>query len=129
MTVMTEGVAAGHFLVSEGNKTRSRDVVTIKEGEVLVAGQVIQKEESTGKYIAYDATNTDIAEGDGSIGVLWDKTDATDNDVEATAVLRDAEVNGNELAFADDQDTGDREAAEAALRAVGILCRWEDRVS
>jgi hypothetical protein len=111
---------AGGFIVSEANGTRSRSIVTIKSGEDLEAGAVVQKEESTGKYIAYDAGNSDIAEGPGSVAILFEKVDASAADKDGVVVDNDAEVNGDELKFADDQATGDKEAAIAALAAVGI---------
>jgi hypothetical protein len=111
---------AGGFLVSEANGTRSRSIVTIKSGENLEAGAVVQKEASTGKYIAYDAGNSDIAEGAGSVAVLFEKVDASAADKEGVVVDNDAVVNGDELKFADDQDTSDLQAAVAALLAVGI---------
>lgn len=122
MTVKTEGVHAGGFLVSDANKTRSREIVTILSGEVLTAGTVLGKLTASGKYVGLAAPGgTDGS--DTVAGVLWDNVDATDGDVEVTAIVRDAEVNEHELVFADDLDTGDRAAALDGLRAIGIIPR------
>lgn len=41
MTILTEGVHAGEFLVSEANKTLSREQITVLSGQNLLAGAVI----------------------------------------------------------------------------------------
>lgn len=123
MTVLTEGSHAGGFLVSEANKTLSRSTVTLKSGENLQAGTVVQKQQSTGKYVQYDAGDSDRADGAGSVAVLLAAVDASAADTEAVVIDKDAEVNGEELVWADDQDTGDRDAGTAALLAVGIKVR------
>lgn len=43
MTILTEGRYAAEYLVSEGNGTISREVVTLASGQDLVAGTVIGK--------------------------------------------------------------------------------------
>lgn len=127
MTVKTLAKTAGFFLVSEANKTRSRAVVTIAEGENLVAGQVLALNASTGKYEAYD--NDGTSDTNAAAAILFDAADATDGDVEAVAIVRDAEVHGDEIVFASSEDTGDREAAFADLATKGIIVRFEERVT
>jgi hypothetical protein len=116
MTTFTEGKHAGEFLISEANGTRSRLNVTIASGEDLVAGQVVGKITSGGKYAAYDngaGDGTEVA-----AGILLDNVDATDGDVEAVVIVRDAEVNGECLTYL----TGaDETAGEADLLALGIV--------
>src|SRR5690606_26759444 len=107
MTIKTEGQHAGHFIISEANGHRSRETITVKEGEVLSAGAVIALQTSTGKYIQYQNDETSL----GAKAILFDNVDATDGDVEAVAIVRDAEVNGADLQWADTEDTGDRDAA------------------
>jgi hypothetical protein len=122
MTKFTEGVHAAGFLVSESNKTRSREQITVLSGEVLQAGAVLGKLTASGKYVGLAAAGgTD--DSDTVAGILWDNVDATDGDIEATAIVRDAEVNENELVFADELDTGERAAALVGLRALGIIPR------
>lgn len=119
MTVKTEGYHAGHFIISEANGHRSREVVTIKQGEVLSAGAVISLQTSTNKYIGYQNDETALA----AKAILFDNVDATDGDVEAVAIVRDAEVNGSDLQWETSEDTGDRDAAVTDLATVGIIVR------
>lgn len=122
MAKFTEGRHAGGFMVSDANKTRSREIVTVLSGEVLEAGTVLGKLTASGKYVGLAAAGgTD--DSDTVAGILWDNVDATDGDVEATAIVRDAEVNEHELVFGDDLDTGERAAALDGLRALGIIPR------
>ncbi len=127
MTVKTQAKTAGFFLVSEGNKTISRAVVTIAHGENLVAGQVLALNTSSGKYEAYDNDGTTTTRT--AAAILFDAADATDADVEAVAIVRDAEVHGDEIVFAASEDTGDKEAAFADLATKGIIVRFEERVT
>lgn len=121
MTVKTEGYHAGHFMVSDANGRRSREEITIAEGQVLKAGAVLALNTDTGKYEAYSNDGTSVTAA--AAAILWDNVDATDGDVQATAIVRDAEVNLAELQFGDGEDTGDREAAIADLKALGIIAR------
>lgn len=121
MVTKTEGRHAGFFIVSESNKTRSREQITIAEGEILQAGAVIAKNSSTGNYEGYDNDGTSLTHT--AAAILFDNVDATDGEVQAVAIVRDAEVNREELIFADSEDTGDQDAAVADLLAVGIICR------
>lgn len=93
MDPITEGRHAGEFLISEAPGTRSRENVTIVSGQNLGAGAVLGKITSGGKYTALNQ-----GAGDGSqtaAGVLIHATDASDGDVAAAIIARDAEVNGN----------------------------------
>lgn len=123
MVTKTEGRHAGHFIVGEDETEglRSREIITVAEGQVLQAGAVIAKNASTGKYEAYD--NDGTSDTNAAAGVLFDNVDATDGDVEAVAIVRDASVNLAELIFEDTEDTNDQAAAVADLLALGIVCR------
>lgn len=128
-TVLTDANRrAGGFLVSELPKTGSRSTATLKSGENLSAGAVLQKEDSTGKYIQYDAGNSNIDDGPGAVAILFDAVDASDGDLDCVVIDKDAEVQGDELLWADDQDTSDQAAGVQALLSVGIKCRYEDVV-
>jgi len=119
MSSITEAGHAGGFIVSEANGNRSREQVTILSGEVLEAGAVLGKITSGGKYVKYDNDGTD----DGrrvAFAILYDAVDASDGDVEATIIARDAEVNGEELVW---QSSDEVEAGIADLLAVGIIVR------
>lgn len=126
-TVLTNAKRAGFFLVSEGNKTRSRATVTIARGENLKAGAVLALNAVTGKYEGYDNDGTTTTRT--AAAILFDDTDATSADKDAVAIVRDAEVHGNEIVFAGSEDTGDKEAAYADLATKGIIVRFEERVT
>lgn len=119
MTVKTEGFHAGHFIKSEANGHRSRETITVKQGEVLNAGAVISKHVASGQWQAYQNDETSL----GATAVLFDNVDATSGPVEAVAIVRDAELNYNDLQWEATEDTGDRDAALVDLAAVGIIVR------
>lgn len=127
MTVKTEGKRRGEFIVSEANGFRSRATVTIAEGENLQAGAVLALNSDSGKYEAYDNDGTTTTNA--ARAILYDNVDATDGDMEAVALVRDCEVNAEELVWANSEDTGDKEAAYADLATHGIIVRFEERVS
>lgn len=127
MVTKTLARAAGHFIVSEANKTRSRATITIAAGENLVAGQVLALNAGTGYYEAYDNDGTTTTNA--ARAILFDAVDATDGLKEGVAIVRDAEVHGDEIVFAGSEDTGDKEAAFADLATHGIIVRFEERVT
>lgn len=122
MTIKTEGKHAGGYVVSEANGHRSRETITVKQGEVLEAGAVISLHSTDNKWREYQNDETDF----GAVGILFDNVDATDGDVEAVAHVRDCEVNYNDLVWSATEDTGDRAAAITDLKAVGIIVRGFD---
>jgi hypothetical protein len=132
MTVKTQsGRTAGHYLVSEANKTRSRATIVVRAGSgVLEAGAVLALIPSgvhVGKYTGYNNDGTNISTS--ARAILFDTVDATSVDQEAVATVRDAEVHGDEIYFAGTEDTGDKEAAYADLATHGIIVRFEERVT
>lgn len=121
MTVLTEGKRAADFIVSEANGARSRDVITIAQSAALQPGTVLGKITATAKYVALDPAANTGAET--AAGILYAAADATGADVRQTAILRDAEVNGAELAWPDGITAGQKTAAVADLAALGIIIR------
>jgi len=77
--------------------------------------------EGSGKYVAYNQDGVDGSEI--AAGILFDNVNATDADVEAVIVARDAEVSGNELAWPADIEAGEKTAAIAQLASLGIIVR------
>lgn len=75
----------------------------------------------SGKFTELDPTAVDGSQV--AAGILYDNTDASAADADAVAIVRDAEVNGNEITwptgFTADQIT----QGTAELEAVGILVR------
>jgi hypothetical protein len=67
MTTKSEGQYQAEFIVSEANKTRSRETVTVLSGQNLKAGHVIGKVTKAGTTtVTADAANT----GDGAMGAV-----------------------------------------------------------
>lgn len=121
MTTLTEGLYTAEFLLTEANGKRSREVVTIAEGENLAAGAVVGIVTEDGEYAAYDnAADTGIED---AAGVLYAAVDATDGAKQGVVIVRDAEVNDSLLQWADDQDSTAQDAGKADLAALGIIAR------
>lgn len=126
MTTLTNHLRAGAFIVSEGNGNISRDVVTIAGGTggagALLAGTVLGKLTSGGAYVPSPASGADGSQT--AIAILFDDVDATDSDVLATVITRDAEVRASDLLYEATVDTDNEKAAKATqLAAVGIIVR------
>lgn len=121
MTIKTEGHHAGGFLVSEANKTRSRESITVASGEVLVAGAVLGQITASGLYVELDPDASDGSES--AAGILFDAVDASGGDTSGVAIVRDAEVNANELTWPDALATDDQDTATGQLAALGIILR------
>lgn len=124
MALVTEGRHTGHFLLSEANGSRSRDVITLASGSGdLVAGAVLGKITASDKYVPHDPTASDGSET--AVGVLLGNVSVpAAADVDAVALTRDAEVKAVSLGFASVTDTDAEKAAVLAeLAAVGIIGR------
>lgn len=119
MTVLTEGRHAGEFLISEDPAGLSRDVVTVKSGQSLKAGEVFEFDNAN-KAVAF---NNDSDSG--AKGVMFDAVDASAGDVEGVAVVRLAQVKADALIVnGDDSDsTATKTFAIASLRDLLIIAR------
>lgn len=120
MSVKTEGVRNAEFLISEANGTRSRLAVTVHvpAGETYLAGLVLGKVTSGGKYVARLT-----GAGDGSStakGILYEHADNADGvaavDFERTIINADAEVQGETM----DANGGVEATVLTELLALGI---------
>ncbi len=121
MAEVTEGKYAGEFIASEANGSRSRDVVIIALGQAVVAAQVLGKVTASGKYAAF---NQDAVDGtEAAAGIAFDSYDASVADINGVVVLRDAEVNSNDLLWPADIEVAEQAAAEAELATLGIIVR------
>ena len=130
MTTLTEGTHAGEFLVSEANVgstgvSRSRDVITVLSGQVLVAGAVIAKVTASGKYVERaNAADVAVDGSETAVGILFEAVDATAGDTPGVGILRDAEFNMAEVVYKTGYvvDTDDTDSV-GELAAVGIIGR------
>jgi hypothetical protein len=120
----TETGHAGGFILSESNGNFSRDNIEIALEQNLLAGQVISKLTSgsfSGDYVAFDQDGSDGSQT--PIGIVLDDCDATTAAKAAAVLVRDAEVNGNELVWPSDITGGETDTAVAVLKTLGIIVR------
>lgn len=118
MTALTEGRHAAEFIVSEANGSRSRETVTIANSAALAAGTILGKVTASGKYKQRKKGATSGEET--AVAVLYAAADASSGDVEAVAIVRDAEVDGGALTY----DSGSTAATvDGQLADVGIIVR------
>ena len=125
MVTKTEALHTGGFLASQANGTRSRETATVKSGENLKAGEIVQ-DDGAGKLIAADGLlNTANDVQTEVIGVLFAAIDASAADVEnAVYVARDAEVVDADLTYPTESTAGGEKAAtKASLAKLGIIAR------
>ena len=93
MTVLTETIHQGEFLISEANGflSRAKKTVTVSGTTKWLSGTVLGKITASGKYVKYDEAGTD----DGrrvAAGILWNELDPVAGDIQATIIENDAEV-------------------------------------
>ncbi|MGQ2942921.1 MAG: head decoration protein [Blastomonas fulva] len=121
MATLNEGRHAGEFIgelaMGIGYHT---ETVTVLSGQNLVAGAVVGKQTSGGKYVAYDNAGTD--DGRRAVaGILFDNVNASGADAVGVVMVRGpAIVNKNDLVWAAGIDAAEQAAAITALMALGI---------
>lgn len=113
MATLSEGFHDGEFLLSEANGNRSREVVTLTGGP-YVAGQVLGKITASGKYTEYDNGASDGTQA--AAAILYAAADGSAADVQATVIIRDAEISSSALTGSDANGVTD-------LLALGIIVR------
>lgn len=114
MTILTETLHTGEFIIAEANGSLSREEVTIVSGQNLVAGTVVGKVTASGKYKAYANANSDGSET--AVGILYAAVDASAADANGVLIVRHAEVEETQL-------TGLDSAAKTDLAATQIIFR------
>lgn len=123
MTVKTDTLGTGAFLLSEANGTLSREAITLAANNgVILAGTVLGKVTATGKHVPYDNDATSGAQT--AVAILLADADTTGGDVRATGIVRQAEVWKSRLIWGAAVTTeGEKTAAYADFAAVGIVAR------
>jgi hypothetical protein len=97
MTVLSEGVYAAEYLISEGNGTISREVVTLATGQNLTAGTVVGKA-SDGTFKALSrrgltGTSSKVSgDGNGTVGAATLGADALVGDYILTCTAADTDA-------------------------------------
>ena len=126
MTVFTEGKRPGEGLMSEAPGQRSREAIVISAGAGIIAPMtVLGKITATGKYVPSPATETEGLEGaEVAVAVNLYGCDATSAAQAVSAIVRDAEINGNFLTYDATRDqASEKLAARVDLAAAGIIVR------
>lgn len=128
MTAISETKHAGCFMASEANGTLSRDVATVKSGQNLVAGQVVQWDGGVENTTLIAATGIGASDGDLAIevaGIIWDNVDASGGAKTGQVYVNyNAEVKLDALTFpTESTDGGERVATIRSLRLLGIKPR------
>jgi hypothetical protein len=121
MPDLQEGQHAGEFIVSEGNGAISRETIIVLSGETLDAGAVLGKVTASGKYKVLDPAGADGSQV--AAAILYDAVDAATADAEGVAILRLAEVHGEELVWPDGIAAGEKTTALGELAALTIIAR------
>ncbi|WP_263080689.1 head decoration protein [Endozoicomonas sp. Mp262] len=116
MTVKTESVHTGEFLISEGNNSISRENVKLLANKSYVVGEVLTKT-SDGYYKAYDLTSS------GAAGVIFADVESGDNDGQGLAIVRLAEVKAALLVWPENLSEDDIDKAIDELAAHDIVVR------
>lgn len=119
--VLTEGKHDCGFLISEAPHTQSREKIIVNVGQDLQPGTVLGKITASGHYKAFDNANSDGSQT--AAGILLAAVDASTIEKEGVAIVRNAEVNAEELVWATGVDSGEQEAAIVTLRTLGIVPR------
>ena len=129
MDMKTEGARNLAFVLSEGNGSISRDVVTIVQGAgKLEPGTVLGRftgGANEGKYTPSINVAADPDVGQQvAVAVLAYGVDATSDDAEAVVIARHAEVKIGMLFYHSSVDDATKRAAKVAqLAAVDIIAR------
>ncbi|HHV69918.1 MAG TPA: head decoration protein [Ochrobactrum intermedium] len=111
-----------HYIISEANGYRSRDVGLVASGSgKLIAGTVMARQSTTGKFVPYDPAGEDGSEA--AAAVLYEGCDATSGDVRRTFTARDTEVQAEALIWPDTATDEQKNTALATLAGVGIVAR------
>ncbi|MGP3789428.1 head decoration protein [Pseudomonas sp. B392_1p] len=93
MSIKTEGVHAGEFLLSEANGTRSREeIIVVATAGTLPAGQVLGKLTATGEYAPYNPAAEPIDGSETAAAILYAPVGASTEAQRSVGVVRDAEV-------------------------------------
>jgi Bacteriophage lambda head decoration protein D len=116
MTVLTETIHQGEFLLSEATGFRSREAVTVTVSGTTkwLSGTLLGKITASGKYIKYLNGASDGSQAVAAI--LWNELDPVAGDIKATVFVRDCEVIGAKL-------TGSDAPGLVDMAALGIIVR------
>lgn len=123
MVVLSENLRrTAHYLVSEANGFRSREVGMIASGSGKVEpGAVLGRITASKKLVPFNPAATDGSQN--AVAILYEGCDATSADVRRTITARDAEVQAAVLVWANGVTDSQKTAALAQLAVLGIAAR------
>lgn len=111
-----------HYIVSEAHGYRSREQVVIASGSgVLEPGAVLGQATASKKYVPFDPAGEDGSQN--AVAILYEGCDATTADVRRTITARDTEVQADVLVWDEAVTETQKNAALAALAALGMVAR------
>lgn len=125
-TVFNEGRHPAEFIMSEAPGSLSRDVITIRSGAgIIAAGTVLGRVTASGLYIPSPATVVVGSEGaEVADAINLYEVDATSQNVKVTAIVRNAEINGNNIVYHPSRDlAAEQLAARVDLAASDVIVR------
>ncbi len=123
MSVQTEASRLGDIVKWEEDGNFSRDKIVVLSGEDLAIGAVLGKVTASGKLVEL---NPDASDGcEVAVGVLTAACDASAADVNAVMIARDAIIVASGLVWEGTVTAGEKTAAIAELKALGIIVRDE----
>ena len=123
MSVKTESVYTGEFLVSEGNNTISREQVPVAANLTMKPGTVVSKETATGEFKPLDPAASDGTENAAGILYAGKVTDASGGD--GVIIARLAEVVDSLLIWPAGITDEQKAAAVEQLAGLDIILRSE----
>ena len=121
MAVQTEAIHKNEGNLSEGNRSISREEITVVSGQNLGAMFVVGKITASGKYKEYDNAAVDGSQA--AAGVLIGAVDATSGDKKGVILARYVEVDYDLLQWKAAMSQGDKDAGVVDLAAIGIIVR------
>ena len=121
MGKLTEGYFRGEFMISEADAGRSRELLTVISGQVLVPGEVLGKITASSKYTAWDEDASDGSED--AVAIAHEAIDASGGDLAGWLVTRECVVNNSDLTYSASADAGELAAAVVNLALTNIIVR------
>ncbi|WP_067518550.1 head decoration protein [Endozoicomonas ascidiicola] len=123
MTVKTESVYTGEFLVSEGNNTISREQVAFAANLTMLPGTIVAMATDTGLFQPLDTTADDGSQN--ALGVLYAGKTTDANGGDGVIISRLAEVVDSLLIWPEGITDEQKATAVDQLAALDIILRTE----
>jgi hypothetical protein len=123
MAIANEKIYLSDLLTYELRQHQSREQVTIGSGDIVALGQVVAKVTETGKVVPLSFENEDGSQN--AYGIMVDACDASGGDKKGVAIVQDAQIVADYLAWPEGATEEQKAAAFRQLEAKGIAFREE----